>query len=204
MPSFAGNLLPEVLMNFRRRYPKVNVAVHDVINEQVLEMVRNRRVELGIAFEPDNLDGLDFAPFYTDRFVAVLPEDSVLAKQTQVSWEELLRENFIALQRPSVVRLLLEQSLAARHGKLPVAFESHQLVTVGRMVAEGLGVSAVPRLCLKQMEELGARCVALHEPRIERQVGLITLAGHSLSSAAQALSDVLQGMDWARMETIAL
>ncbi|MNN89349.1 LysR substrate binding domain protein [compost metagenome] len=70
------------------------------------------------------------------------------------------------------------------------------------MVAEGLGVSAVPRLCLKQMEELGARCVALHEPRIERQVGLITLAGHSLSSAAQALSDVLlQGMDWARMET---
>ncbi|MNP38072.1 HTH-type transcriptional regulator GltC [compost metagenome] len=201
MPSFAGNLLPEVLMNFRNRYPKVNVAVHDVINEQVLEMVRNRRVELGVAFEPENLDGLDFAPFYSDRFVAVLPADSTLAAQQRVTWAELLRENFITLQRPSAVRLLMEESVAARHGKLPVAFESHQLVTIGRMVAQGLGVSAVPRLCLEQMEQLGARCVALDDPRIERRVGLITLAGHSLSSAAQALGDVLLGMDWGRLET---
>ncbi|WP_017707110.1 LysR family transcriptional regulator, partial [Pseudomonas syringae] len=48
MPSFAGNLLPTALKVFRGRYPRVNVAVHDVINEQVLEMVRHRRVELGI------------------------------------------------------------------------------------------------------------------------------------------------------------
>lgn len=201
MPSFAGNLLPAALLTFRNRHPRVNVAVHDVINEQVLEMVRNRRVELGIAFEPENLDGLVFTPFYTDRFVAVLPVDSPLAQRKQVTWDELLEQHFITLQRPSAVRLLLEERLAARHGRLPVAFESHQLVTVGRMVAEGLGVSAVPRLCRRQMEELGARCVALHEPRIERRVGLFCLAEHKLSSAAQALSDVLvQGTDWAGME----
>ncbi|MCP1649460.1 LysR family transcriptional regulator [Pseudomonas nitroreducens] len=201
MPSFAGNLLPAVLRTFRDRHPKVNVAVHDVINEQVLEMVRNRRVELGIALESDSLDGLTFTPFYTDRFVAVLPADSPLAGEATITWEQLLEDHFITLQRPSAVRLLLEDQLASRHGRLPVAFESHQLVTVGRMVAEGLGVSAVPRLCRQQMEELGARCVALEEPCIERRVGLFCLAQHQLSSAAQALSDVLvKGTDWAGME----
>jgi LysR family carnitine catabolism transcriptional activator len=198
MPSFAGNLLPAVLRAFRDRHPKVNVAVHDVINEQVLEMVRNRRVELGIALEPDSLDGLTFTPFYTDRFIAVLPANSVLVNEERITWEQLLEDHFITLQRPSAVRLLLEDQL---QGRLPVAFESHQLVTVGRMVAEGLGVSAVPRLCRQQMEELGARCVALDEPRIERRVGLFCLAEHQLSSAAQALSDVLvKGTDWAGME----
>jgi len=198
MPSFAGNLLPAVLRTFRDRHPKVNVAVHDVINEQVLEMVRNHRVELGIALEPDSLDGLTFTPFYTDRFVAVLPADSALANESRITWEQLLEDHFITLQRPSAVRLLLEDQL---QGRLPVAFESHQLVTVGRMVAEGLGVSAVPRLCRQQMEELGARCVALEEPRIERRVGLFCLAEHKLSSAAQALGDVLvNGTDWAGME----
>lgn len=198
MPSFAGNLLPAVLRAFRDRHPKVNVAVHDVINEQVLEMVRNHRVELGIALEPDSLDGLTFTPFYTDRFVAVLPADSALANEPRITWEQLLEDHFITLQRPSAVRLLLEDQL---QGRLPVAFESHQLVTVGRMVAEGLGVSAVPRLCRQQMEELGARCVALEDPRIERRVGLFCLAEHKLSSAAQALSDVLvNGTDWAGME----
>ena len=169
-----------------------------MINEQVLEMVRNRRVELGIALEPDSLDGLIFTPFYTDRFIAVLPADSPLANEVRITWEQLLEDHFITLQRPSAVRLLLEEQL---QGRLPVAFESHQLVTVGRMVAEGLGVSAVPRLCRQQMEELGARCVALDEPRIERRVGLFCLAEHKLSSAAQALSDVLvKGTDWAGME----
>jgi LysR family carnitine catabolism transcriptional activator len=191
MPSFAGNRLPAALKAFRDAYPRVNVAVHDVINERVMEMVRERRVELGVAFEPAALDGLQFTPLYNDRFVAVVPASSELASRDALSWADLLGQAFIALQRPSAVRLLLEDSIAALHGKLPVAFESHQLATVGRMVAEGLGVSAVPSLCRGQMEELGARCLPLNEPQVERRVGLLHLAGHQLSSAAQAMADVL-------------
>ena len=191
MPSFAGNRLPAALKAFRDAYPRVNVAVHDVINERVMEMVRERRVELGVVFEPATLDGLQFTPLYNDRFVAVVPASSELASRDALSWVDLLGQPFIALQRPSAVRLLLEDSIAALHGKLPVAFESHQLATVGRMVAEGLGVSAVPSLCRGQMEELGARCLPLNEPQVERRVGLLHLAGHQLSSAAQAMADVL-------------
>jgi LysR family carnitine catabolism transcriptional activator len=191
IPAFAGNLLPQSLKVFRQRYPKVNVTVHDVINEQVLELVRHRRVELGIGFEPDNCDGLNFHPLYLDRFVAVVPADSPLALQRQVTWTQLLAEDFIALQRPSAVRLLLEQNVAALHGKLAVAFESHQLSTIGRMVASGLGVSAVPALCINQMQELGAHCVTLVDPAVERRIGVIALSEHKLSTAAQALLDVL-------------
>ena len=95
------------------------------------------------------------------------------------------------------MRLLLEESVAAEHGRLPVSFESHQLVTVGRMVAQGLGVSAVPTLCIQQMQELGARCLPLYAPQVQRRVGLLRLSEHKLSTAAQALSDVLlHGTDW--------
>ncbi|MCD5975230.1 Regulatory protein, LysR:LysR, substrate-binding [Pseudomonas savastanoi pv. glycinea] len=191
MPSFAGNLLPGALKVFRSRYPRVNVAVHDLINEEVLEMVRHRRVELGIGFEPESSNSLVFTPFYTDRFVAVVPQDSPLAQRKEITWQELLQEDFIALQRPSAVRLLLEHHLQAQHGKLSVAFESHQLSTIGRMVASGLGVSAVPSLCIQQMHELGAHCIALVGPAIERPIGLMMLADHKLSAAAQALREVL-------------
>ncbi|MFK7698937.1 LysR family transcriptional regulator [Pseudomonas caspiana] len=198
MPSFAGNLLPGALKVFRSRYPRVNVAVHDLINEEVLEMVRHRRVELGIGFEPESSNSLVFTPLYTDRFVAVVPLDSPLAQRDEVTWQELLQEDFIALQRPSAVRLLLEHHLQAHHGKLSVAFESHQLSTIGRMVASGLGVSAVPSLCIQQMHELGAHCIALVGPTIERPIGLMMLADHKLSAAAQALREVL--IEYARSQ----
>jgi LysR family carnitine catabolism transcriptional activator len=191
LPSFAANLLPVALKAFRACYPKINVTVHDVINEQVVDMIRDHRVELGVVLEPESLDGLTFIPLYLDRFVAVVPADSPLAACHELHWSDLLSQPFIALQRPSAVRSLLEESIRERYGHLPVAFESHQLATVGRMVAQGLGVSVVPSLCHSQMEALGARCVALDQPCVQQRVGLIQLAGTSISSAAQALADKL-------------
>ncbi len=192
MPSFAGNLLPPLLRDFRGRYPKINVTVNDVINEQVIEMVLDGYVELGIAFEPAPSTKLQFTPLYLDRFVAVVPADSALAEQEALNWRQLLEQPFIALQRPSAVRLMLEQHLRDRDLILPVAFESHQLATVGRMVGCGLGVSVVPALCIGQMHELGARCLPLHDPVIERPVGILTRAEHELSVAARALFDTLR------------
>ena len=195
MPSFAGNLLPPILKTFRARYPNVNVTVNDVINEQVLEMVRDRHVELGVAFEPMQSSSLAFTPLYLDRFVAVVPLDSPFAQLSEIKWQALLEQPFITLQRPSTVRVMLEEHLQARGMKLPVEFESHQLATVGRMVASGLGVSAVPALCIGQMHELGARCITLSDPVIERAIGVLTKPGHELSAAAQALFDTLRGQE---------
>lgn len=191
LPSFAASLLPVALKAFRDCHPDINVTVHDVVNEQVVEMVRNHRVELGVVLEPESLEGLAFTPLYLDRFIAVVPAASRLANYEELQWSDLLSEPFIALQRPSAVRTLLENSVSAHHGRLPVAFESHQLVTIGRMVSQGLGVSVVPSLCLQQMEALGARCVALNQPRVEQRVGLIHLAGTTISAAAKALSEKL-------------
>jgi len=192
MPSFAGNLLPPILKTFRARYPQVNVTVNDVINEQVLEMVRDGQVELGVAFEPQQGSSLAFTPLYIDRFVAVVPADSPWVDQAEIDWPTLLTQPFITLQRPSTVRVMLEEHLRARDMSLPVEFESHQLATVGRMVASGLGVSAVPAVWVGQMRELGARCITLCDPVVERAIGVLTKPGHELSAAAQALFDVLQ------------
>ncbi|SNY74081.1 LysR family transcriptional regulator [Enterobacter sp. CC120223-11] len=191
MPSFAANALPPVLKTFRDRYRGVNVTVHDVINEQVIEMVSEGRVEMGVAFEPAASSSLQFTPLGVDRFVAVVPQHSPLAQKPHVTWRELLMSDFITLQRPSAVRILLEETLIQHGHALKVAFESHQLVTVGRMVANGLGVSAVPALCEAQMGELGAVCVPLGNPVIERQIGVIRTAHGQLSTAAAALLNTI-------------
>jgi LysR family carnitine catabolism transcriptional activator len=130
-----------------------------------------------------------------DRFVAVVPQDGALAGRGEIDWQTLLQEPFITLQRPSTVRVMLEEHLQARGMKLPVEFESHQLATVGRMVASGLGVSAVPALCAEQMLELGACCLTLDDS-VERAIGVLTEPGNELSAAAQALFDILKAEQW--------
>ncbi|MBR9884942.1 MAG: LysR family transcriptional regulator [Oceanospirillales bacterium] len=191
MPSFAGSLLPSALLAYRAQYPNIRVEVHDVIAERVVDMVREGRIEIGITFDPGPHEDLRFQPLFNDEFIAVLPADHPDAGASEISWTQLLSYDFITLQRPSTVRQLIETQLAQRGMSLRVAFDAHQLATVGRMVATGLGVGAVPALCRQQMEELGAHCSRLVEPTISRQVGILTRARHGLSVAAEALQGVL-------------
>ena len=86
----------------------------------------------------------------------------------------------------------LEEELARSGRKLDVALESHQLVTVGRMVASGLGGSAVPALCEAQMTSLGAVCIPLDNPPIEKCIGVIHPGHTQLSKAAHALLETLK------------
>jgi LysR family carnitine catabolism transcriptional activator len=189
MPSFASNLLPEILMSFRTKHPGISVEVHDVIAERVVELVRTGHIEMGLSFASEMGEDLLFTPLFTDEFIAVLPQSCSLAEHMSIQWGELVQHDFITLQRPSSMREHIELELAASDIELNVVYEAHQLVTVGRMVAEGLGVSAVPSLCQRQMQEMGATCTSLKEPVIKRPVGIICRSDHQLSVAAKAMFD---------------
>lgn len=193
MPSYAGTELPAVLVPFRKAWPDINIAVHDVIAEEVIERVRHGRVEIGIAFEPPPSEDLEFRPLFTDTFLAALPPGSALARRKTLTWDQLVAQPFITLQRPSSLRSLIEQSLDQAGISLRIQSETNQLATVGRMVAMGLGVSAVPSLCRQQMAEMGVVCRPLAEPEVSRRVGVVMRRRYPLSKPGEALLNLLIG-----------
>jgi LysR family transcriptional regulator, carnitine catabolism transcriptional activator len=187
MPTFASSLLPQILARYHQQYTDINVTVHDVIAEDVVDMVRDGRVELGVTFDPGEAQDLNFQPLFRDRFVAVLPKQHPLLAKPELKWRDLSRFAYIALQRPSSIRLLIDQILQDHDIALTPAFEAHQLASIGRMVTAGLGVSVVPALSSDQMQEMGAECRAVSAPLITRNVGVITRKRYPLSVAAQAM-----------------
>lgn len=192
MPTYTSNKLPRILADFHSMYPDINVTVHDVIAENVVEMVREGRCELGVTFDPGEALDLNFLPLYRDRFMAILPENHQLLKKKKLHWADLLEYPHISLQRPAGTRAMIDQALAAKGLTLTPAFESHQLVSVGRMVREGLGLSVVPSTTRIQMEEMGLHCRAIFSPVITHQLGVITRKQQELSKAASAMQSLVQ------------
>jgi len=191
MPSFASNLLPDALMQFKTQHPQVKVALHDVIAEDVIRMVRTGQAEVGVSFDPGIHDDLIFTPLFNDHFMAVLAKDHPLAAQSSIELKQLMQHDLITLQAPSQVRQLISDMLAREELEFNPAMEAHHLVTIGRMVAKGLGVSIVPALCEQQMQEVGAVCRPLSHTVLSQHVGIITRRRYPLSVAAQALESVL-------------
>ena len=192
MPSFASTSLPAVLADYRQRFPNINITVQDVVMEQVIRAVQLGRADLGISFEPDTLESLDFQPLFADRFIAVLPARHPLNERKRVTLRQLLGYTLVVLNRGSSTRHWTDQAIAQAGIEPPQMFEASQLTTVGAMVAAGVGVAVIPSICRDQMQRLGAVCRSISGDCIERRLGILTHRRHSLSSAAQHMVKLLQ------------
>ncbi|WOX05230.1 LysR family transcriptional regulator [Microbulbifer pacificus] len=196
IPAFALNQLPELLREFHRRHPDINIVLEDIVMERVVHAVQQGRAELGISFRPDDLGNLSFTPIGDDRFIAVLPTDHRLQRRKTLRWQDLAREPFIAMNRGSAVRRWTDEafSQSKEEGAQPrLLCEANQLSTIGRLVQTGLGVSAVPSLCEAQMQSYGLICKPLTEPALTHQVGVLVRESGALSAPAQAFLSVALG-----------
>ena len=192
MPSFASTLLPKQLVDFNSQYPAVKVKVHDVIAEDAVAMVRSGKVEFAISFDPGNSDDLNFETLFTDKFIAVFPQSHPLANTKNIQWQQLSQYPFITLQRPSSIRLLLDETLAKEGIFLDIAFEANQLATVVQMVANDLGISVIPSLYQQQLSALKLNYCQINEPVISRRVGIISKRRHVFSHAATEFLRIIQ------------
>lgn len=191
IPAFALNRLPDLLAQFHRLHPEINILLEDIVMERVLQAVLEGRVELGISFRPDDPAGLEFVPCGGDRFVAVLPPGHPLAKRKSLRWAELATEPFIAMNRGSAVRRWTDQAFARGGKAVRLLCETNQLSTIGQLVKVKLGVSAVPSLCEGQMRDCGLKCLPLSGPVVGQEVGALFKSREALSAPAKAFLDLL-------------
>lgn len=191
MPSFAEARLPGVFADFQKQYPNINISLHDVLNESVIEMVRAGRVELGVCFRPAVTEDLHFSPLFDDEIVALLPEGHALAAKSTVTWQDFKPYPFMALAPPSNVRAYIEAQLAEHNINLTVDLEVNQLATIKQMVSAGVGVSAVPKMCISQGLDRSLVYRPLLEPNIARSIGLVERRRYALSSSAKAMQKLI-------------
>lgn len=192
MPTFAANKLPALLAKYHISHPDINVTMHDVIAETVVTMVRNEKCELGVTFDPGPSPDLLFTPLYNDRFIAIMPTNHELAKNSDVDWQTLLTYPHISLQRPAGTRAFIDKALAQHNLSINPIFECQQLVTIGKMVKNDLGISVVPSTSKLQMLEMGLVCKNVKQPAINHCVGLLTSKTKPLSVAAQEIYHLIE------------
>ncbi len=192
MPSFASTHLPQHLLSFTDKYQEIKVRVHDVIAEEAVAMVQTGKIEFAISFDPGEFDDLNFETLFSDQLLAIFPEEHALVQADDLTWQQLSQYPFIALQRPSSFRMLMENTLAEQELFLQVKYESKQLATIVQMVANKLGVSAIPSLYKQQIEALKIQHSPLTSPTISRRVGIITRRRYPLSQSAQFFVKLLR------------
>jgi LysR family transcriptional regulator, carnitine catabolism transcriptional activator len=197
LPSVAAELLPRAIALLHSRYPDVGVSLRDDVSDHIPARVRNGEVDFGLGAIDSMVADLSGVPLLTDELVAVFPRAHPLARPAKVTsakitWRRLADYPFVAMSRDSSVRRLTDQAFA-RNGLAPEpAFEAKYMSTAVGIVANGLGVAALPSSAVSMVEQAGLPYAAIHGPVMKRRIGIMTKHGRSLSPAAEALVAALK------------
>ena len=150
--TIAPYLLPTLVRQVMARTPQMPLLLQEQFTVRLLDMLRSGEIDCAILAEPFPDSGLALAPLYSEPFVAAVPAKHALARGSHVSVEQLKRETMLLLGsghcfRDQVLEVCPEFArLAADAQGIRRSFEGSSLETIKHMVAEGMGVTLVPRL----------------------------------------------------------
>lgn len=183
VPSVASRLMPGLLADFVGNYPGIRVSLHDGTADFVREQVLAGEVDLGLTSLWEGNAALGFTPLMRDALGVVCRDDHPFAGREAVHWRELREESLIGNGTSRLFQGTDAAALGDHH-----AFYISNMVSLTAMLVAGLGVTTLPRLAFPEEYER-LRFVPLSEPRVEREIGLLRLAGRSLSPGARAMAD---------------
>ena len=192
----AAIVVPQLLCEFQAAHPGVRVAleVHDT--RTVVELVAERRLELGIVGAAPRHRGVRYEPFAYDEVVLVCPPGHRFAGR-DLDVHELVSETLVVMQEGAGVRRIVEDELrrlGLRLRDLDLRLELGLQESVRSAVLAGFGVTFISRAAVESDLAAGA----LAEARVSgmngrREISLARGTGRVSSRIADAFAEFAQG-----------
>lgn len=146
----ARYVLPEPVARLRKRFPKVNISLHQGNPQQVAKMVIEEVAEVGLATESlDRYDELVTLPCYEWQHVVVMPSGHPLAHSERLSIEQLAVEPLITYHPTFTGRSRIDHAFESRRLRPNVVLEAIDSDVIKTYVRLGLGIGIVAEMAVR-------------------------------------------------------
>ncbi|WP_435167616.1 LysR family transcriptional regulator [Paenibacillus glycanilyticus] len=176
IPSLSMTFLPKALARFKKDYPQIKVMVVELESRIVIDRIVHDKAHLGlISLSQYTSNGLPepiaFHSFqYKGELQAIVPRDSVLALNKELMLKDLANHAFI--MSASSFWDGVTEDIKQVCGGINVIFTTTNPEVIKRSVAEGLGISLMSSLMLRD------------DPYVESgRIVAVPLAGYRLDAS---------------------
>jgi DNA-binding transcriptional LysR family regulator len=194
--------LPQILRDFKIKYPQVDLDLHFMDSEDACVAVANNELELAIVTLPENTDPrLSLEAIWIDALQIVLAPDHPLANDEHIDKLKLLDYPAILPSMGTFTRRIINNYFSSSKDQLKIALETNYLETIKVMVSANLGWSMLPASMLdKTVVGKPLNSSGINGLEIQRVLGIVTRQNRTLSLSSEAFISVLQqaksGLDY--------
>lgn len=161
----------------------ITYSIREAPADRLLAWVEDGTSDFVISMRPDASRPFRYKHLLDDHFVLLCPRDHVLASCTELPWSAFGRFPFVAAGSRSSIRKVTDAVLLQISTSVTTTLEYSSVSVCGALVAEGVGLTALPKLALGLVDMSNLTAIPLTSPRISRPLGVITRAGRTLSPA---------------------
>ena len=193
-------LLPRLIKAMIDRYPSMPMILQENFTVRLLEMMRTGDLDVAVLAEPFDDTGLNAQPLYDEDFLVAVPRKHAWASRTSISSVDLKQETMLLLGvghcfRDNVLEVCPEAArFAANSAGIQKTVEGSSLETIRHMVAEGLGVTVLPKMSVVEEDPL-LTFIPFEAPIPNRRVVLAWRKSFTRDKAIAALRDVILSVD---------
>ena len=174
-PTLAPYLLPHVVPELHRRFPRLELLLVEEKTEVVHQRLREGGLDVGVLALPVEDDQLHEEHLFDEDFVLAAPTDHPLAQAPgPVDVSVLVGEDVLLLEEGHCLR---DQALAVCRlagAEERTGFRATSLETLRQMVAAGVGVTLLPELAVQPPVPVSAdvSLVRFREPVPRRHIAM--------------------------------
>jgi DNA-binding transcriptional LysR family regulator len=189
--------MPAIISAYHRQYPGIEMDLRMGNSEQILRMILDREVDLGIAGMVKNQTTLQSVFIHREELLFVCSPKNPLAARKTVSLSDLDRIPFIWREKGTQTLALVQrwfQENAADdfpHQTLSLA----NMEAAKRIVEEGYGVTIIPATAARREIEAGLlKRLNVREFTVTVDYGLFYREGRIFSRVAESFLETLRGL----------
>ncbi len=187
--TIAEYMLPLLIGEFKNKFPEVMINLRESNTEDIVSMVENNDIDLGIVEGSVNNKNLLVEKCKVDHLVVIMPNGHVLAEQKNLRVEDFIAYPFIAREHGSGTQEVIT-NYVDKYGNgesLNICFELSSPEAIKGAVEAGMGISIVSRATIIKELKLGTLTAVELKPSLERPFSFVRQRYKFKSRAADQL-----------------
>ena len=181
--SLAGKL-----SDFAALHPDIELDLDELPTEATLEMLKSKRVDIGLIVCGVETFPLETFPLDGDRLVLAVPSSHPLAQRDHIKFAEIVDQDFVTLRHGTAVRRILSDQARVLQRSLKVRVQVNSFEVMALMASKGLGIGILPEGAVRPlMSAYDLKIIQIDEPWARREYAVCIRSLPELNSAARRL-----------------
>lgn len=185
-PDISARFLPKVIRAVQENYPNITIELFEGSIDDIYAWITSQQIDIGFTYSL--YDDLDSIPLTRDRYMAVLPKGHQLLEKSLINLSNLAGEALIVGRwgNPKAIEKLFTDKGLHYNQQYTIS----NLTTMLGMINEGLGLSILPELAVKDTELWKYSRPILTDYR--RNIALTALSLKDASRATKLFIDIVK------------